>query len=58
VRDFVKWDDYPMSLTHFAESTVRAFKIATTPPMEPVLVTADIDLQEDRSTRRIRAIRR
>jgi thiamine pyrophosphate-dependent acetolactate synthase large subunit-like protein len=47
VRDFVKWDDYPMSLTHFAESTVRAFKIATTPPMEPVLVTADIDLQED-----------
>jgi thiamine pyrophosphate-dependent acetolactate synthase large subunit-like protein len=47
VRDFVKWDDYPMSLTHFAESTVRAYKIATTPPMEPVLVTADIDLQED-----------
>jgi thiamine pyrophosphate-dependent acetolactate synthase large subunit-like protein len=36
-----------MSLTSFAESTVRAFKIATTPPMEPVLVTADIDLQED-----------
>jgi thiamine pyrophosphate-dependent acetolactate synthase large subunit-like protein len=47
VRDFLKWDDYPMSLTHFAESTVRAYKIATTPPMEPVLVTADIDLQED-----------
>jgi benzoylformate decarboxylase/acetolactate synthase-1/2/3 large subunit len=47
VRDFVKWDDYPMSLTHFAESVVRAYKIATTPPMEPVLVTADIDLQED-----------
>jgi thiamine pyrophosphate-dependent acetolactate synthase large subunit-like protein len=36
-----------MSLTHFAESVVRAYKIATTPPMEPVLVTADIDLQED-----------
>ena len=47
VRDFVKWDDYPMSLQHFAESTVRAYKIATTPPMEPVLITADIDLQED-----------
>jgi thiamine pyrophosphate-dependent acetolactate synthase large subunit-like protein len=45
-RDFLKWDDYPMSLTHFAESTVRAYKIATTPPMEPVLITADIDLQE------------
>jgi acetolactate synthase-1/2/3 large subunit len=47
VRDFLKWDDYPMSLQHFAESTVRAYKIATTPPMEPVLVTADIDLQEE-----------
>jgi len=45
-RDFLKWDDYPMSLQHFAESTVRAYKIATTPPMEPVLITADIDLQE------------
>ncbi len=47
VRDFVKWDDCPMSLQHFAESTVRAYKIATTPPMEPVLITADIDLQEN-----------
>jgi thiamine pyrophosphate-dependent acetolactate synthase large subunit-like protein len=47
VRDFVKWDDYPMSLSHFAESTVRAYKIATTPPMEPVLINADIDLQEE-----------
>lgn len=47
VRDFVKWDDVPASLQHFAESTVRAYKIATTPPMEPVLVMADIDLQED-----------
>ncbi len=46
-RDFLKWDDYPMSLQHFAESTVRAYKIATTPPMEPVLVTADIELQEE-----------
>ena len=47
VRDFLKWDDYPMSLQHFAESTVRAYKIATTPPMEPVLINADIDLQEE-----------
>ena len=47
VRDFVKWDDAPGSLQHFAESTVRAYKIMTTPPMEPVLVMADIDLQED-----------
>jgi acetolactate synthase-1/2/3 large subunit len=47
VRDYVKWDDQPMSLQHFAESTVRAYKIATTTPQEPVLIVADIDLQED-----------
>jgi thiamine pyrophosphate-dependent acetolactate synthase large subunit-like protein len=47
VRDFVKWDDYPMSLQHFAESAVRAYKIAMTPPSEPVLIGVDIDLQEE-----------
>jgi len=47
VREFVKWDDYPVSLQHFAESTVRAYKVAMTPPMEPVLIGVDIDLQEE-----------
>ncbi|MEP6658245.1 MAG: thiamine pyrophosphate-binding protein, partial [Betaproteobacteria bacterium] len=46
VRDFVKWDDQPGSLQHFAESAVRAYRVATTPPMEPVLLMADIELQE------------
>ena len=46
VRDYVKWDDTPVSLQHFAESAVRAYKIAMTPPMEPVLLVADTDLQE------------
>jgi acetolactate synthase-1/2/3 large subunit len=46
VRDFVKWDDQPVSLPHFAESAVRAYKIAMTPPMSPVLLIADGDLQE------------
>jgi acetolactate synthase I/II/III large subunit len=32
-RDFTKWDDQPVSLQHFAESVMRAYKIATTPPM-------------------------
>lgn len=36
VRDFTKWDDQPHSLQAFAESFVRGWKIATTPPMEPV----------------------
>ena len=47
VRDFTKWDDYPVSLPHFAESAVRAYKIAMTPPMSPVLVVIDGGLQED-----------
>jgi acetolactate synthase-1/2/3 large subunit len=46
VRDYVKWDDLPASLPHFAESAVRAYKIAMTPPMMPVLLVADGDLQE------------
>jgi acetolactate synthase I/II/III large subunit len=47
VRDFIKWDDLPISLQHFAESAVRAYKIAMTPPMMPVLIVADGALQED-----------
>jgi len=47
VRDFVKWDDQPTSLQHFAESAVRAYKIATTPPMAPVVLSLDTELQEN-----------
>jgi acetolactate synthase-1/2/3 large subunit len=47
VRDYVKWDDVPISLQHFAESAVRAYKIAMTPPMAPVLLVADSELQEN-----------
>src|SRR5271163_1177089 len=47
VRDFVKWDDQPVSLQHFAESAVRAYKIATTPPMAPVMLSLDAELQEN-----------
>jgi acetolactate synthase-1/2/3 large subunit len=46
VRDFTKWDDAPVSLQHFAESAVRAYKMAMTPPTMPVLLVADGDLQE------------
>ena len=34
-------------LPHFAESAVRAYKIAMTPPMMPVLLVLDGGLQED-----------
>ncbi len=44
--DYIKWDDSPLSLTHFAESATRAYKIAMTPPMAPVVLVADGDVQE------------
>src|SRR5262245_5187701 len=47
VRDYTKWDDAPVSLTQFGESAVRAYKIAMTPPMAPVVVVADAVLQEE-----------
>jgi acetolactate synthase-1/2/3 large subunit len=47
VREFSKWDDQPASLQHFAESAVRAYKIATTPPMGPVFLALDAELQEN-----------
>jgi acetolactate synthase-1/2/3 large subunit len=46
VRDYVKWDDTPVSLQHFAESAVRAYKVAMTPQAGPVVVVADSELQE------------
>ena len=46
-RDFVKWDDQPASLQHFAESAMRAYKISTTPPMAPVMLSLDQELQEN-----------
>ena len=46
VRDYVKWDDMPVSLEHFAESAVRAYNFAMTSPMAPVALVADSSLQE------------
>jgi acetolactate synthase-1/2/3 large subunit len=54
VREFVKWDDVPMSLPHFAESAARAYKIAMTPPMMPVALVLDKDLQERPITETLR----
>ena len=46
IRDYTKWDDAPISLQHFAESAVRAYKIAMTLPREPVALVVDTELQE------------
>jgi thiamine pyrophosphate-dependent acetolactate synthase large subunit-like protein len=47
VRDFIKWDDQPISLQGFAESTMRALQYTMTAPQEPVMVTCDMDIQEE-----------
>jgi thiamine pyrophosphate-dependent acetolactate synthase large subunit-like protein len=46
IRDYIKWDDAPISLQSFNESLVRAHKIATTVPMGPVAIVADSTVQE------------
>jgi len=46
VRDYTKWDDYPMSLQAYAESFMRAYTMSVTSPMEPVLMVLDTELQE------------
>src|SRR5262249_25935998 len=45
VRDFTKWDDTPVSLQHFAQSFVRAYKIATPPPAGRVATPPAAGLQ-------------
>jgi thiamine pyrophosphate-dependent acetolactate synthase large subunit-like protein len=47
VRDYVKWDDQANNLQDFAEGLVRAYDLATTAPMGPVMVVIDADQQEE-----------
>jgi benzoylformate decarboxylase/acetolactate synthase-1/2/3 large subunit len=47
IRDYIKWDDAPVSLAQWNESLVRAHKIATTAPMGPVALVVDSQLQEE-----------
>jgi thiamine pyrophosphate-dependent acetolactate synthase large subunit-like protein len=47
VRDYTKWDDAPVSLDHFSQSFVRAYKTAMTPPYGPVVLSLDAGLQQE-----------
>src|SRR5213078_2240686 len=46
VRPYVKWDDPPTSPAAIREALLRALWLACTPPMAPVYVNLDADLQE------------
>src|SRR5579864_3598391 len=52
VRDFTKWDDQPVSLGAFGDAAVRAYKVAMTPPMGPVLVVASHETQTEPNRQR------
>jgi thiamine pyrophosphate-dependent acetolactate synthase large subunit-like protein len=47
VRNYVKWDDTPLSPKAAVESLLRGAQMATTAPKAPVYITLDQRLQED-----------
>lgn len=47
VRNYVKWDDAPLSPKAAVESVLRGMQMATTAPKAPVYITLDQRLQED-----------
>ena len=47
VRDYVKWDDQPLSLGGTVEALLRANQLTRTPPMAPCYVSIDQRMQED-----------
>jgi acetolactate synthase I/II/III large subunit len=47
VRDFVKWDDEPATVSDVPESVARAHRVATSRPRGPVYVNFDVSVQED-----------
>ena len=51
VRDFVKWDHQPENLDQFARSIQRAYALAVTPPMAPVLIVMNSSTQQAPLTR-------
>ncbi len=48
VREFVKWDDQPLSVTAARRALAEGHARATTYPMGPVYINLDADLQETR----------
>ena len=47
VRGYTKWDVQPRTLTEGIAAIQRAYQIAITPPMAPVMVTLSADLQKE-----------
>ena len=56
VRGYIKYDDSPVSLDHFRESTMRGYSIMTTPPFGSALIVVDADLAENSAEKTPRKI--
>src|SRR5262245_66427805 len=54
IRDFTKWDDNPASLGAMANSSVRAYRMMMTPPVGPVAIVIDSEMQGNGMSRRAR----
>jgi acetolactate synthase I/II/III large subunit len=52
VRGYIKYDDAPVSLDQFRESTTRGYSLMTTPPFGSALIMVDGDLAESPAERR------
>jgi len=48
IRNYTKWDDQPASVAAAAESVLRAYRMAVTPPRGPVYICLDAALQESK----------
>ncbi|MEF2978940.1 thiamine pyrophosphate-binding protein [Subtercola sp. YIM 133946] len=51
VRNYVKWDDQPVSVQATLDSLVRAWEIVRTPPHAPTYVVLDTTMQESKLER-------
>src|SRR5512136_2867893 len=47
IRDYVKWDDQPYSISSVPESFARAYRIANTEPKGPTYICFDVPTLED-----------
>jgi len=50
VRNFIKWDDQPVSPEAGVEAVVRAWQVARRPPQGPTYVCLPVELQEQEIT--------
>ena len=53
IRNYIKWDDQPASVSAAIESISRAHQITQTAPKGPVYVNLDVSLQEQQLSNRL-----